>query len=219
MREYAIIFYACKRTHHCYELGFDSAPPNYYPSDCLIYRAAIFVMEKLSLARVTLDTERLHLRPFEPSDLDVYTARIFADSDVMRFLPKRDAPARERAQRTMDFFNDHWNQFPYAPWAVVEKASGELIGQCGLCFISEIQETEVLYAFGKEFWGKGYATEAARASVAFGFNQVGLERIIALAVPENSASRKVMEHCGLQYEKEMQLFGMNCVYYARNRAH
>ncbi len=164
-----------------------------------------------------LETARLLLRPFEPTDLDAYTARIFGDAEVLRYLPKRDTPARERAQRTMDFFNDHWNQFPYAPWAIVEKASGELMGHCGLRFITEIRETEVLYALAKDFWGKGYATEAARASVEFGFAKVGLERIIALAVPENIASRRVMEHCGLVYEKDVQLFGLDCVYYALNR--
>lgn len=166
---------------------------------------------------MNFETERLLLRKFEPNDLDAYTARIFGDAEVLRYLPKRDAPAHERAQKTMDFFNAHWDKFPYGPWAVVEKASGELMGHCGLRFLDEIQETEVLYALGQDYWGKGYATEAARASVEFGFNQVGLERIIALAVPENIASRKVMEHCGLKYEKDVQLFGLNCVYYALNR--
>ncbi len=165
-----------------------------------------------------LETERLHLRRFTPDDLEIYAARIFADPDVMRYLPKRDSLPAERAQRTMDFFNTHWTQFPYGPWAVQEKASGELIGHCGLRLIAEINETEVLYALGKDFWGNGFATEAARASVDFGFKQIGLERIIALAVPENIASRKVMAHCGLQYEKEIQLFGLDCVYYALNRA-
>lgn len=165
-----------------------------------------------------LETERLLLRHFDPDDLDPYTGRIFGDPEVMRFLPRRDAPARDRAQRTIDFFNDQWNWFPYGPWAVVEKASGELIGHCGLRFIPEIRETEVLYAFGKDFWGKGYATEAARASVEFGFCRTGLERIIAIAVPENTASRRVMEHCGLHYEKDLRLFDMDCVYYSLNQS-
>lgn len=176
-----------------------------------------FSMEADSLARVTLNTNRLSLRPFEPKDLELYTARIFADPEVMRYLPTRDAAPSERAERTMDFFNDHWTQFSYGPWVVVEKASGELIGHCGLRFIDEIQETEVLYAFGKAFWRKGYASEAARASIGFGFWQIELEQIIALAVPENIASHKVMEHCGLQYEKDAHLFGLDCVYYAIKR--
>lgn len=172
----------------------------------------------LEFSIMNRETERLCLRQFTSDDVDVYAAIIFADPDVMRYLPKRDALPRERAQRTMDFFNEHWKHYPYGPWAVVEKASGELIGHCGLRFISEINETEVLYAFGKSSWNKGYATEAAQASVDFGFQVVGLKRIVALAVPENIASRRVMEHCGLKYEKDMQLFGLDCVYYTRNRA-
>lgn len=166
-----------------------------------------------------LETERLRLREFRAEDLAAYTKRIFGDPEVMRYLPKRDALPEERARRTMDFFNAHWTRFPYGPWAVVEKSSGELMGHCGLNFIAETGETEVLYAYGKDFWGKGYATEAARASVEYGFGRAGLERIIALAVPENIASRRVMEHCGLTYEKDVQLFGLDLVYYALNRSH
>lgn len=171
----------------------------------------------LYVSMMNRETERLRLRPFSADDVNVYAAIIFADPEVMRYLPKRDAPPRERAQRTMDFFNEHWKQYRYRPWAVIEKVSGELIGHCGLRFIPEISETEVLYAFAKSSWNKGYATEAARASVELGFNEVGLKRIIALAVPENIASRRVMKHCGLQYEKDIQLFGLDCAYYARNR--
>ena len=165
-----------------------------------------------------METQRLILREFIQTDLDAYAECIFTDADVMRYLPKRDAPPRERAQRTMDFFNDHHAEYGWGPWAVIEKASGVLIGHCGLRYIADIDETEVLYALGKKFWGKGFATEAARASVDFGFREIKLERIIALAVPENIASRKVMEHCGLKYEKEAHLFDLDLVYYALNRA-
>src|ERR1043165_1662504 len=122
-----------------------------------------------------METERLLLRPFEEADLDAYTERIFADDEVTRFLPKSQLTPRERAERTMKAFNDGWNNFPYAPFAVLDKVSGEFIGHCGLRYIADIKETEVLYAFGKDFWNKGYATEAARANVNFGFQQVGLD--------------------------------------------
>lgn len=166
---------------------------------------------------MNLETERLLLRPFESTDLDTYAEIIFADDDVTRFLPKSQLTPRERAERTIKVFNDGWNNFPYSPFAVVEKSSGNLIGHCGLRFIPDIQETEVLYAFGKNAWGKGYATEAAQANVDFGFNTVGLDRIIAVAVPANTASRKVMEHCGLKYEKDTHLFNLDLAYYALNK--
>lgn len=165
-----------------------------------------------------METRRLILREFVQADLDAYAECIFADAEVMRYLPKRDAPPRERAQRTMDFFNDHHAEYGWGPWAVIEKASGALMGHCGLRYITDIDETEVLYALGKKFWGNGFATEAARASLDFGFREIKLERIIALAAPENVASRKVMEHCGLKYEKETYMFDLDLVYYALNRA-
>lgn len=167
--------------------------------------------------RAGIQTHRLLLREFISSDLDEYTALIFADAEVMRYLPKRNTPPRERAERTMNFFNDHHAEYGWGPWAVVEKASGELLGHCGLRYLAEIDETEVLYALGKKFWGEGYATEAARASIDFGFREIKLERIIALAVPENIASRKVMEHCGLKYVKDARLFDLDVVYYALNK--
>lgn len=170
------------------------------------------------MAIVTLETERLRLRTFQPNDLEIYAERIFGDPAVMKYLPARsDALPIERAQRTMDFFNAEWTKASYGPWAVERAADGELIGHCGLRYIPEIGETEMLYAFGRAYWGQGYATEAARASVAFGFDVIKLDRVIALAVPENIGSRKVMEHCVLKYEQEIELFGLHCVYYALNR--
>ena len=163
------------------------------------------------------ETPRLILREFVPDDLEKYAARIFADAEVMRYLPQRAELPRARAERTINFFSDHHAEYGFGPWAVVEKASGELMGHCGLNHIAEIDETEVLYALGKAFWGKGYATEAARASVDFGFREIKLERIIALAMHDNIASCRVMEHCGLRYEKETHHFGLDLVYYALNR--
>jgi [ribosomal protein S5]-alanine N-acetyltransferase len=165
-----------------------------------------------------LETERLILREFVQEDLDEYAARIFADADVMRYLPRRDEKPRDRAERTINFFNDHHAEYGFGPWAVIENKSGELMGHCGLSYIAEVDETEVMYALAKKFWGKGFATEAAQASVDFGFREIRLDRIIALAMHDNIASRRVMEHCGMHHEKETHLFGLDLVYYALNRA-
>ncbi len=83
----------------------------------------------------------------------------------------------------------------------------------------EAGEVEVLYALRKDRWGQGLATEAARASVRFGFEYANLTRLIALAVPENIASRRVMEHLGFEYEKDAHYFGLDLVYYVLPREH
>ncbi len=160
----------------------------------------------------TIETARLLLRPFAQEDLEDYPRLIFADADVMRYLPKRDLAPRERAERTVAVFNDQWLQRDYSVWAVTDKMTGGFIGHCGLNSVIEAGEVEVLYALRKDRWGQGIATEAARASVRFGFETVNLARLIALAVAENSASRRVMERLGFAYEKDVHYFGLDLVY-------
>jgi len=117
----------------------------------------------------------------------------------------------------MTVFADHWSQRGCGVWAVTDKTTGQFIGHCGLNFMSEAGEVEVLYALRQDSWGQGLATEAARASVRFGFEQADLARLIALAVPENIASRRVMEHLGFAYEKDVHYFGLDLVYYVLPR--
>jgi ribosomal-protein-alanine N-acetyltransferase len=138
---------------------------------------------------------------------------------VLRYLPKRDLPPRERAERTITFFNEHWSQRGYGVWAITDKFTGQFIGHCGLNYLAEADEVEVLYALGKVYWGHGIATEAARASVRFAFETVNLARLIALAVPENIASRRVLEHLGFVSEKATHHFGLDLVQYALHREH
>jgi len=161
-----------------------------------------------------VETTRLLLRPFTSEDLADYTRLIFADADVMRYLPTRASTPRERAERTITFFNDQWRQRGYSAWAVTDKVTGQFMGHCGLNYLAEIDEVEVLYALAKPYWRQGFATEAARASVRFGFEQANLTRLIALAVPENIASRRVMEHLGFVYEKDTHHFGLDLAQYA-----
>jgi len=161
----------------------------------------------------SLETSRIVLRPFLSGDLDEYARCIFADPEVTRYLPKRDIPSLERAERTMAYFNHHWDRHGYGDWAVTVKTGEQLIGHCGLNYLEEAGEVEVEYSLSREFWGQGLATEAARAVVSFGFEVIGLKRIIALAVPENIASRRVMEHLGMAYEKEVHYFGLDLACY------
>lgn len=161
----------------------------------------------------SLETARLRLRHFTPADLDDYTRLIFAEADVMRYLPKRDLAPRDRAERTMTVFAERWRQQGLGVWAVTDKITGQFMGHCGLGPVAEAGEIEVLYALGQSFWGRGFATEAARASVRFGFERAQLQRLIALAVPENIASRRVMEHLGFTYERDVHYFGLDLAYY------
>jgi len=89
----------------------------------------------------------------------------------------------------------------------------EIIGWAGLQFLPELDETEVGFLLDRPFWGKGYATEAALASLEFGFEHFGLDHIIALVHPENLASRRVIEKCGMSYTETLSLWGIELMRY------
>ena len=99
----------------------------------------------------------------------------------------------------------------HAIWAVDDKTTGAFIGQCGLRPIDEGAgpEIEIAYHYTKVSWGKGYGTEAAIAVVAHGFGPVCLERIVALALPDNVGSWRIMEKVGLRYEGLVNYFGLD----------
>ena len=84
----------------------------------------------------------------------------------------------------------------------------EIIGWAGLQYLPELNETEVGFLLDRPFWGKGYATDAALASLRFGFGQCNLDHIIALVHPDNLASRRVIEKCGMRYVQTISLWDM-----------
>jgi len=96
-------------------------------------------------------------------------------------------------------------------------ASGETIGAAGLQPLEGGPEIEVGYRFLKAHWGQGYATESARASIAYGFDEVGLDRIVAVALAENTASRRVLEKCGLSEIGLVHAYGLKHVKYETAR--
>lgn len=167
-----------------------------------------------------LETARLQLRPFVPSDAPALAA-LYADPEVTRFLPGGPfAPdaAPQRSQRSLAHFAAHWTQHGWGVWAVVDKVDGGLIGQCGLNHLPDGSDVEILYALAREHWRRGLATEAGRAALHHGFGSIGLERIVAVTRPEHGASRRVMEHLGMTYESDREAFGMHVVCYALTRA-
>src|SRR5512134_2720765 len=96
-----------------------------------------------SLTIPTVETQRLLLRPFAAGDLDDYTQQIFADVEVMRYLPKRHLPPPERAERTISILTERWAEYRFGVWAVTDKATGEFMGHCGLGPVPEAGEIEV----------------------------------------------------------------------------
>jgi ribosomal-protein-alanine N-acetyltransferase len=162
-------------------------------------------------------TERLSYRPLEPTDADALHA-VWGDPEVMRYLPSdASASVAETAERV----ERHVSRFAetgYGLCAVVEREDRRVVGTCGLFPVEWVgPEVEVAYHFARDVWNRGYATEAAGAWVTAAFDQLGLERVVALAYPSNRASTRVMEKIGMQLDREVDKYGERLVQYAIGR--
>ena len=166
-----------------------------------------------------IETARLLLRMFSEGDLDDLS-RVYADADVMRYLSGHPL-TREETGGWLKYFLAGWEQYGFGWWALVLKESGELIGHCGLQFIHVTPEVEVTYGLAKPYWRMGLASEAARACLRYGFGELKLDRIYALADPGNIGSHRVMERVGMRYDKteyyKDDLYEGDLIYYVISR--
>ena len=157
------------------------------------------------------------MRPPRMDDLDHFAA-MWADIDVERYLTGTTHPREESAERLAQWIG-HWENRGWAEWVVELRAYGTTLGYCGLEDLDGTGEVEVGYGFAKQHWGRGYATEGGRASLAWGFQNLSLDRIVGVAEHENAASLRVLEKIGMRYEKDGTWYGKPMRYLAISRAH
>lgn len=163
-----------------------------------------------------IETARLRLRPYTLDDVDE-TAVILSNPEVMKYSLRGPIPqdqVKEVTQQILEFFIQHWKQHGFGVWAVVDKATNKLLGHWGLNFLPNSPEVEVLYRLDQAYWNQGIATEATKASLRYGFEEVNLDKIVAITLPEHTASHRVMEKAGLKYEKDAHFYNLDVVYYA-----
>lgn len=161
-----------------------------------------------------LETRRLFLRKFDERDVDaVYKMR--SDAETMRYI--REPQNWNESVSWLKLISSRWEDEGLGFCAVIEKSSKDLIGWCGLWRLVETGEMEIGYAIAKEFWGQGYAVEAAHAFIHYGFNELIAGRIVAVARPENTASRRVMEKLGMSYDYTGEFYNRQLVHYSITR--
>lgn len=141
-----------------------------------------------------LETERLLLRAWKPEDFEAY-ARFMADPDVMRYL-SGDPLSRGDAWRNMATFVGHWMLRGYGMWAVERKSDGIFLGRVGLWNPEGWPALEVGWTIGREYWGNGYASEAAKAAMDYAFLTQKVDRMISVIDVRNEASQKVAQRLG-----------------------
>ena len=158
-----------------------------------------------------LETGRLVIRSLEAGDADSWVA-MFNDPEVIRFIPG--------PPRTLETFRAQLEarlameaDLGYATWAVEEKSTGRFVGQCGLRPAATMDpnagdEIDLGYHFASSSWNRGYATEAVIAVLAHALAALGLDRVMAVAVPENVGSWRVIEKAGMRYEGTASYYGL-----------
>jgi RimJ/RimL family protein N-acetyltransferase len=163
-----------------------------------------------------VDTPRLQLRPWRDDDLDAYAA-MCADPVVMRYMGDSSTLDRDDAWRQMAMFVGHWQLRGFGTWAVEERDSGRFVGRVGLHRPEGWPDLEVGWMLARDTWGRGYATEAARASLDHAWDVLGAAHVVSLIAPENVASVRVAERIGERPEGTFDLQGLEVLVYGIDR--
>jgi RimJ/RimL family protein N-acetyltransferase len=163
-----------------------------------------------------LRTERLLMRGWRDSDLDAWAA-IAADAEVMRWVGTPEGMDREEAWRHMAFLVGHWELRGHGPWAVERLDGGELVGRVGFFSPEGWPGLELGWVVARPHWGRGYAPEAARASMDWAREELGVDHLISLIDDDNARSQRVAEKLGMTLEGratvrakyELRVFGVD----------
>jgi len=126
--------------------------------------------------------------------------------EVMRWTGEPPLASLEEARRAIEQYAD-FDTVGFGRWGCVLRSSGEVIGFCGLKRLPELNCVDVGFRFLPAYWGQGLATEACAASITYGFQVLGLERIVGLVLPGNGASVRVLEKCGAKAKGTVQYEG------------
>lgn len=165
------------------------------------------IVSEVTPSTVVISTERLLLRHLQEQD-DEALYGVFGDPEVMQYGD--GIQSREWVRNWLQKSMTQYRQRRFGPYVVVEKNSGNVIGYCGLFYFPNINgkpEVEIGYRLVRSAWGKGYATEAARAVCEHAFKNLGISRLIALIDPSNVASLRVAEKIGMHYDQDVMLKG------------
>ncbi|MBO0357568.1 GNAT family N-acetyltransferase [Hymenobacter sp. BT186] len=153
--------------------------------------------------KIVVETERLVFREFLPTDAQGMF-ELDSDPEVHRYLGNKPVLSIEQSQEMIAFIRQQYLHNGIGRWAVIKKASNEFIGWAGLKLVREpinhhVDFYDVGYRFIRRYWGQGFATEAAQASVAYGFRVLRLPTLYAMADMQNLASRAVLAKAGLHH--------------------
>ena len=161
---------------------------------------------------IILETKRLIIREHVLSDAPFFFT-LNSNYNVVKYTGDSSFKTIEEAEKIVQYVINQYKENGYGRWLVTEKETGNPIGWCGLKFHTDTKETDIGYRLLENAWGKGYATESAKACIDYGFNHFNLNRIIGDAMKENTASINVFKKLGMTYLKDSLLDNIESVVY------
>lgn len=150
-------------------------------------------MERVTLFGVIIETDRLQLRPLTMADLDDLIP-VHSEPEVQRFI---GSLGRAELIEWLTLVEDDWAKYGYGRAAIIDSATGRLVGRAGLKHFPQFEETELGWVLHPDAWGHGFATEAARAWVQWGFENLDVPYLTSMIDPDNSRSIAVAQRLGM----------------------
>ena len=161
----------------------------------------------MACLKTIFETDRLLVREYVEEDAEAFF-KLNSNPEVIRFVPDKAVLNVDQARQILiDHPIADYRKHGFGRGACILKSTGEQIGFAGLKYLEELGEVDVAYRLLPQYWGQGYATEAAAAAVRHGFDKLGLKKILGLVMPENIASVRVLEKAGLRYVERVTFWG------------
>ena len=160
---------------------------------------------------VPITTSRLTLCELTPGDAPHFYA-LNNDPEVIRYTWDQPFESVSAAETFLAGYS-HYRQYGFGRWAVIRRQDDQFLGWCGLNYTPATDEYDIGFRFFREYWGQGYATEAAKACIDLGFGTFHIPAIIGRAMKVNTASIRVLEKAGLSFYEEAILHGDEGVIY------
>ncbi len=148
--------------------------------------------------QIIFQSSRLHFSEFTETDSHLLYD-LNSNPNVTKYVHEPSTTFEVAANALNNIILPQYKLYGHGRWAVHLKSNDEFIGWCGLKYQKKADEIDLGYRFKEEYWGKGYGYEAAKATIDYGFKVLKLQTIYAKALPENTASWKIMEKCGMHY--------------------
>ncbi|HDR7795761.1 TPA: GNAT family N-acetyltransferase [Bacillus luti] len=159
-----------------------------------------------------IHTKRLFMRKPLIEDVDQFYS-ILKEKVVGKWLAKSRGMSKEEVNDYIGQLISHWEQYDFGVWLLINRNTRKLIGHCGLRKIDETGEIEIMYLLDPEYWGNGYASEAANASIQYAKEMMNVKRIIARVKIANENSKKLLRNLGFTYTHDIDHNGRVLSYF------